>query len=786
MDTKIGKIVDKRYCFIQPINTSILGQTYLAADTHRPGSPQCVVREIRLANFTSENQGIILSLFQAKVENIFSLSQHEGLPNLLAYFEENNNIYLVEDYIVGLFLSEELAGGKSLLEFEVIKILKEILEILVFIHNQGETHGKIKPGNLVRRILDGKLFLVNFGLEREVQRILELNEEPLTSEYPNQNNSDSLVYIPLAKNQQEIDKKNDIYALGIVAIQALTGLSPQDLLQQKQVDNTPGIEIPWQNLQVCSLELSDIIDKMVSSQGEQGYESATEVLAELSKISVSSEFDTISKPETIITRLEEKEIPSLLLQPKHINEVRSHKSTHPSPLPGGEVRSGFGNGDLSKEPKTFRRYWWGFRANYFDKKNLLIGLALMTISGVAIACFWQYQFIAKAEAMYEQGKELAKQGKQQAAIASYTEALKLNPKNASLYYQRGNSYYSQKAYEKAIKDYTAGIQIKPNYNDAYYQRALVYYELDDNEKAITDLTHALRINPDYTKAYDKRGLIYSEIGDYKNAIQDYSQSIRLNPQDSNTYINRGIARAMIGDRVGAISDYTQAIKLNPNDVQAYYYRGKSRFEMADYQGTIADYDRVLELKPDDADAYTNRCSAYLNLANHPSAIADCQQAIEINPQDFLAYHNLCIVYFNLGEYQKATENCSLAIGIDNKNAKAYINRGLAQSASGYLQGAIEDFTTAIKINPEDDITYNHRGIIFSEIGNYNQAIRDFSQAIRLNSNNAKAYYNRGVILYELQDIPAAIADFSKSANLFLEQGKIKDHQNSLNMIEQLQ
>ncbi|MGD1804670.1 tetratricopeptide repeat protein [Dapis sp. BLCC M126] len=734
----IGQIVDKRYCFIQPISLTILGQTYLAADTHRPGSPQCVVREIQLGNFNSENREIILSLFQEKVEKIYSLSTHEGLPNLLAYFEENNNIYLVEDYIVGISITEELARDKPLLEGEVINILKEVLEVLVLIHSQGETHGKIKPGNLVRRILDGKLFLINFGLEREIQRILELNQEPLISENHSQHNSDSLLYIPLDKNQEKLDKKNDIYALGIIAIQALTGLSPQDLLKQKQTNNTPGIEVPWQNLQVCSLALSDIIDKMVNSQSEEGYESPTEVLAELSKISVSVHNEILLQPETVTTKLEVREIQSAPPQPRH------------------------------------------------SKKNILIaGSAFITIAGVAIA-LWQYQPIAEAQVLYKEGQELAKQGKQEAAIANYTEALKLNSKNASIYYQRGNSYYFQRAYEKAIKDYTAAIKIKANYNDAYYQRGLIYYELDNNEKAITDLTQTLRINPNYAKAYNKRGQIYYEIGDYKNAIQDYSQSMRLNPKDSNTYINRGTARGTIGDRGGAISDYTQAIKINPNDVQAYHHRGKSHLEIADYQSAIVDYDRVLELKPDDTDAYTNRCSAYLNLANHQAAISDCNQAIEINPQNDLAYNHRCIAYFNLGKHQRATEDCSIAIGIDNENAKAYINRGLAQFANGYLQAAIEDFTTAIKINSQDSLAYNHRGILFSEIGNYNQAIEDFSQAIKLNPSNAKAYYNRGIILYELQELPAAVADFRQSANLYLEQGKIKDYQNSLNMIEKLQ
>ncbi len=743
MDTNIDQIVDKRYRFIQPINSTILGQTYLAGDTHRPGSPQCVVREIQLGNFNYENQQIILSLFQEKVEKIYSLSKHEGLPNLLAYFEENNNIYLVEDYIVGISITQEWARDQPLLEGEVINILKEVLEVLVLIHGQGETHGKIKPGNLVRRILDGKLFLINFGLEREIQRILELNQEPLISENHSQNNSDSLLYIPLDKNQQKVDKKNDIYALGIIAIQALTGLSPQDLLKQKQTNNTPGIKIPWQNLQVCSLALSDIIDKMVNSQSEQDYESATEVLAELSKISVSVDTEILSKTETIITEPQEK-TPEINI---------------PSPPP---------------QPTN-------------KKKIILIAsLGFITIVGAAIAYLWQYQFIAKVQALYKQGQELAKQGKQQAAIANYTEALKLNPKNASIYYQRGNSYYSQRAYEKAIKDYTAAIKIKANYNDAYYQRGLIYYELDDNEKAITDLTQTLRINPNYTKAYDKRGQIYYEIGDYKNAIQDYSQSIRLNPKGSKIYINRGIARGTIGDRVGAISDYTQAIELNPNDVKAYHRRGKYHLEMANYQDAIADYDRVLELKPDDADAYTNRCSTYLNLTNYQTAISDCNQAIEINPQNDLAYNHRCIAYFNLGEYRRAKEDCSIAIDINNKNAQAYINRGLAESARGYLQAAIEDLTTAIKIKPQDSFAYNHRGILFSEIGNYNQAIQDFSQAIKLNRSNAKAYYHRGIILSELQELPAAIADFRQSANLYLEQGKINDYQNSLNMIEKLQ
>ncbi|MDY7008206.1 MAG: tetratricopeptide repeat protein [Cyanobacteriota bacterium] len=704
MDTKIDQIVDKRYRFIKHINSSILGQTYLATDTHRPNSPQCLVKGIRLSNFKQKNREVVLSLFQKKADKIYHLSQHNGLPNLLAYCEENNNIYLVEDYIVGLSLTQELAIGELLPEVEVIKILKDVLEILAFIHSHGEIHGKITPANLIRRELDGKLILINFGFKREITRILEQNEQLLISKKGSQNNSDSLADIPLEENQEELDKNSDIYALGIIAIQALTGLSNQDLLKQQQTNKTLGLEIPWQNLQVCSLKLSNIIDKMINSQGKQHYDSASEALTELNNIVISIENNIFSKLQTIITIPQKIDIPTLQPQPRNNRKIR-----------------------------------------------LIAGLTVIITAGVAIAYFWQWQFIFKAQALYKQGRKLAKQGEQQAAIANYTQALQLNKKNAAIYYQRGNSYYSQKIYEKAI----------------------------------TDLTQALRINPKYTQAYQKRGLIYDEIGDYKNAIQDYSQSIKFNPQDSDAYLYRGIARSAIGDQAGAISDYTQTIKLNPKNAQAYKSRGIAQFEITDYQSAITDYDRAIELKPDYSDAYTKRCIAYLKLANDRAAIKDCQQAIEINPQDSLAYHNQCIGYLNLGEYQKAVENCSVTIEMNSENAEAYRNRGRARSASGDLYGAIEDLTTTIKINPDSSFAYSDRGLIFSDIGNYDRAIEDFAQAIKLNPSNAIAYYHRGMIFSELQEIQAAIVELRQSANLFLEQGRTKNYQNSQKAMEKL-
>ena len=740
MEMMIGQIVDKRYCIIKPISSNILGQTYLAGDTHRPGSPQCLVRKIQLNNFQPENREIILSLFQQKVEKIDSLSKHDQLPNLLAYFHEENNIYLVEDYILGLSIAEELAIGKPLLETEVVNILEEVLEILVFIHNQGEIHGQITPSNLIRRAYDQKFVLIRLGLEREIKTILELEKQSSQSNNSNSNNnSDSSLYISSEQSQGNLHPNIDIYALGMIALRALTGLSPQDLLQQQQHHKNSGLVMPWHHLLVCSPVLADIINKMVNSQVRQGYHSASEILAELKKLRIFIRNKIDAKKDEIITQLEEIEF---LLPPfePDTNSVEQLLDNQNKQVDINHQKSVQPNQQLLPIQKQQQK----------KVKFAFMGLLLIIIiAGLVTTYLWQKK-LTKVELLYSQAQDLAKKNDQKGAIAKYIQAININPKNPDIYYKRGNFYYQQKKYQHAIADYTTAIKIKSNYKYAYYNRALSYYELGNYVEAITDLTQTLRLNPNDFEAYKKRGLIYYKIEDYKNSIQDYSHSIRLNPKDSDAYINRGRAIAATGDQNSAISDYTQALKINPNE-QVYYLRGKARFYIKDYQRAIEDYTQALKLKADYSDAYTNRCSAYLNLANYQAAIKDCTQALKLNPTD----------------------------------AKAYNNRGLARSASGELQRSIEDYTTAITLNSEDSFAYSYRGIIYSQMGNYNNAIEDFAQAIRLNPSNATAYYNRGIVLSKLQNIVAAIEDFRQSANLFLEQGKVKDYQKAQNMIEQL-
>ncbi|MBE9094635.1 tetratricopeptide repeat protein [Tychonema sp. LEGE 07203] len=723
----IGQLLDRRYRIIKVTDSSEVGKTYLAADTHRPGYPQCTVREMRLSGTSSQTPELVKVIFQRNAEIIEKLGKHDKIPELLAYFEENQSLYLIEEFISGSPLSEELIAGEAWPEDEVIALLSSILEVLAFIHSLGFIHRRIQPDRVIRRESDGKFVLVDFSLDKEISP--ELVNCDLLTQTPTKSVKSSLgkkenlgvqaLYVPIEQLEGNPRYNSDIYALGTIAQLAVTGLSPQQLSALRKNKN----EISWRNRATCSAALARIIDRMVDSDCEQRYQEAAKVLADIKQIAVK--WDGAPTPATIIS-------------------------------------------DALSQPPRQRQ----------TRLLLLAAILSASILTAVIMYFGHIKSPARAKELLARGVAKAQQGDKTGAIADYTQAIALNAGDAETFYKRANARYDTGATAQAIADYTEAIKVNPSHAKAIYNRGLARLETGDKRGAAEDFTQVLRLNPSDGDAYYQRGLAYYDLADYRTAIEDYTQAIRLNPKDATAYSNRGLARSAWGDKTGAMADFTQAIQISPEQASVYYSRGRSRFNLADYQGAMEDYSKAIELEPEQADAYTNRCSAYLNLATYDKAIEDCSRAINLDPKDEAAYNNRCIAYLNLKQFQKAGEDCSLAIGLNSNNPKAYSNRGLARSASGDQLGAVEDFTRAIGLNPSDAVAYSNRGSLYSEQKNYPLAVEDFAQSLRLNPNNASAFYSRGLVRRQLKDRAGAIEDFQKAATLFLEQGRADGFQNA--------
>ncbi|MBF2002026.1 MAG: protein kinase [Synechococcales cyanobacterium C42_A2020_086] len=268
----LGTILDGRYRVVEGLSAGGFGSTYIVEDTRRPGNPQCVLKVLKTANSNPEYLAIARRLFNSEAETLEQLGNHDQIPRLLAYFEADGQFYLVQELIVGQSLAAELSPGQRWSEGQVRELLQDVLQVLDFVHRCGVIHRDIKPANLIRRQSDRKLVLIDFGAVKQMQTQLasaaDLTAMTVAIGTPG--------YMPAEQAQGKPRPNSDLYALGVIAIQALTGRLPSQLPE----DSASG-ELAWQPYAVVSPELADVLEKMVRYHHRDRYQSVGEVLRDL-------------------------------------------------------------------------------------------------------------------------------------------------------------------------------------------------------------------------------------------------------------------------------------------------------------------------------------------------------------------------------------------------------------------------------------------------------------------------------------------------------------------------
>lgn len=215
----LGKLLDGRYRIIKELAEGGFSQTYLAEDTRLPKNPQCVVKHLNPTIDDPIFTQKALELFKAEAETLQELGKHDLIPQLYAYFEENKEFYLVQEYIEGHLLITEMPPGIQMAESRVADLVKEVLEILRFVHKYNVIHRDIKPSNLIRRHRDGKLVLIDFGTVKQVQMDMAIAHNKSKVTLP----IGTLGYMSYEQERGQSVASSDIYSLGMIALQALTG-----------------------------------------------------------------------------------------------------------------------------------------------------------------------------------------------------------------------------------------------------------------------------------------------------------------------------------------------------------------------------------------------------------------------------------------------------------------------------------------------------------------------------------------------------------------------------------
>jgi serine/threonine-protein kinase len=267
------------------IPTRLLGQggfgaAFLARDRYTPKMRQCVVKQFQPSGDLNPQQlKIAQDLFEREAEVLEQLgSTHLQIPDLFAFFplttpsmqpgKEDQFFYLVQEFIDGQDLEQELNSKGQFSEAEALEVLRKILKVLKFVHENGSIHRDIKPSNIMRDRNNGRLYLLDFGAVKQVTK-----GAPVGGQAGRSTGIYSMGYAPPEQmSGSQVYPSTDLYALAVTVIMLLTGKDPGELY------DSYNNHWNWRPYAQVSNTLADVLDRMLLPTPNQRFPSAQEVI----------------------------------------------------------------------------------------------------------------------------------------------------------------------------------------------------------------------------------------------------------------------------------------------------------------------------------------------------------------------------------------------------------------------------------------------------------------------------------------------------------------------------
>jgi serine/threonine protein kinase len=352
-----------RYRPVQKIGQGGFGRTFLTVDEDIPSKPLCVTKQLYLHQGSTGAHEKAVQLFHQEAVQLDQLGRHPQIPSLLAHFEQDQQLYLVQEYVEGQTLLQEFRQNGVFTELQVWQLLQELLPVLKFVHEQQVVHRDIKPANIMRRSGDGKLVLIDFGIAKLFAgaALMETGTIIGTPDYmaPEQTRGKAL-------------PASDLYSLGLTCIHLLTGISPSslfDLMTEQwrwrdylptstSVGNAPSVGF------IEHIRLGQVLDKMLQNSLKQRYLSAVEVLQALNAPTVQptkatpAPVATPSKSTAVaakkLTISPQKSQPS---NPSFLNRVLRRFGYQPQPVSNDVLNSKVGIDYTQLQTLLIQRKW---------------------------------------------------------------------------------------------------------------------------------------------------------------------------------------------------------------------------------------------------------------------------------------------------------------------------------------------------------------------------------------------------------------------------------------------
>ncbi|MBE9031252.1 tetratricopeptide repeat protein [filamentous cyanobacterium LEGE 11480] len=771
-----------RYQIIRQLGGGGFGQTFLAEDQHLPGRPFCVVKHLQPKASQPEALAASQRLFEAEATVLHELGHHSQIPRLTAHFQENNEFYLVQEFVQGTVLSLELKQRRVISEIEVFDFLLEVLTVLEFVHQHQVIHRDIKPANLIRRQVDGKIVMIDFGA---VKQLVTPDWLPATPSLTVAVGSSG--YSPPEQLAGKACFASDLYAVGMIAIQALTGIVPKQL----GID-ADSHEVKWRDRAHVTKALAEIIDRMIRYDFRQRYQSTSAVLTDLRTLN-REVIQATQSDDTSFTWVERGD--ALFQQSSHRQALAAY--------------------DAAIQSNPLSATAW-----------LKRGITLDTLQQytAALTCYDRaVQLDAdNATAWSKRGLVLENLGRMEEALASYRKVIELDGQNYWAWYDQGKVLEAIGQLEIALNAYQRALQIKPNFQLAIESRKRLLNDLqrlDDLIKlghydaALVVSDTLLKQNPDDGHAWMGQGIALARQQRFEAALTALDLAVELQPSQIAAWLERGRVLAALNHYVEAVSCYEAIIQQQGNYAPAWLARAQALEKLDQHEAAMLSYNQVMELEHSNQAASQGRERMLRKLQTHADGSrSDIEDDVTVlswqdEPTALIADPKNPLSPANTSP--AATEptppidkiNLAELNGITKRNSSGS-QRQLSERILGKLQKhrqTVAAYNKAIQLNPNDPEVLQWRGNLLVALGRYEEAIgaydraiqalpenatlwcclagtllklkrhkeslECFDRAIKLKPENHTPWYWRGRVLVDLKQLPAAIEALERSLSL---------------------
>ncbi|HAG85448.1 MAG TPA: protein kinase [Cyanobacteria bacterium UBA12227] len=637
MNLAVGQIIGGRYKISRQLGQGGFGTTFVSQDQHLPGDRYCVVKQLKPQGDDSFTLQTARRLFDTEAKILHKLGTHDQIPQLFAYFEENQEFYLVQELIEGHDLSKELIPGKPLTQLWTISLLREILEILEYVHQQHVIHRDINPRNLIRRKQDGKLVLIDFGAVKQVStQILNGKQTSFTVAIGTPG------YRPSEQANGNPRLSSDIYAVGMVGISALTGLLPHELPADGDT-----VEIIWRDRATVTDEFAKVLDKMIRYDFRERYPSASSALQALNDIGKTS------------------------------------SATVALPSVSSPNRSG--------TPAKFYK-------PILYKSLMGIGAIAILSAGTLSILHWRNS--SNATDLYHRGETLLELKRYEEALNAYHQAVEIRPDYVDAWQGQGDTLLALNQYQDALNAYDKAIQIKPDYLEAWKGRGKALDQLQRYEEAINAFDAVIKIQAKDFEAWENIGTIEIKMQQYSAAIASFDKALDIQPDYAPVWYQRGWALQNLRQYEEAIKSYDKAVEYKPDSAQAWYQRGNSLINLQKSREAVESYDKAVQFQPNFYRAWYSKGSILMNLGQYQEALVSFEQAVKFQPNSYEGWYGRAWALHQLQRYQDAIEIYDKALRLRPNSNQALYNKGNALYNLKRYQDAIASYKKAVAIKPD--------------------------------------------------------------------------------------